>query len=303
MKNLFTKQRLSLFFKGMAMGAADVIPGVSGGTVALITGIYGHLVGAITDFNFHKVRALLWLVRSGHLREQGKAELMKINWAFLIPLGMGIVFSILVLSRGMVAVMETYPAPTYAFFFGLILVSIKYPYQEMSKNVVNHIVLAVFAVLAFAFFSLPTNMSLDVSNPANVFFGGAVAVCALILPGISGSTFLVILGLYKPILEALHARELGTIVVFVSGMAVGLLTFIRVLNWCLAKHKHTTMAALAGLMLGSLKKVWPYEAVAEVSESQWVLLAFCAVGVALIYCLDKFAGSLQNPAKLTGRSH
>ncbi|MEO0336549.1 MAG: DUF368 domain-containing protein, partial [Pseudomonadota bacterium] len=231
MKKFVSTEKLSLLFKGMAMGAADVIPGVSGGTVALITGIYGELIAAITAFNLNKLKALFSLLRGGEGVAEAKKELQGIPWGFLLTLGSGIVFSILVLSKGMVALMESYPAPTYAFFFGLILVSIKYPYQEMSKNLVNHIVLLVFAVLAFAFFSLDSDVALDVSNPANVFFGGAVAVCALILPGISGSTFLVILGLYKPILEALHARDLAVIAIFISGMAVGLLTFIRVLNW------------------------------------------------------------------------
>ena len=298
--SVVSKAKMVLFFKGMAMGAADVIPGVSGGTVALVTGIYGRLVGAITDFDLNKLRAVIWLFRGEELARQGRQELLKIDWGFLIPLGGGIIFSILSLSKAMVALMESFPAETYAFFFGLILVSVKYPYNEMKKSPLNHVILGIFAILGFAFFSLQTGVSsLDVHNPVHVFFGGAVAICALILPGISGSTFLVLMGLYKPILKALHDRDIGTISLFMLGMAVGILSFIRVLNWCLSHHKHTTMAALAGLMLGSLKKVWPYEVTQGFETNAWVLLSCCLFGGILIYALEKAAGSFQSPTRLT----
>ena len=189
MRKLVTLARLKLFLKGVAMGAADVIPGVSGGTIALITGIYGTLITSLTQLNFSKLKALLGLTMNGEQRVAATKEILSLNWGFFIPLGMGIVFSILVLSKGMVAIMDTYPALTYSFFFGLILISVKYPYQEMNKSLVNHLILLVFAVFAFGFFSLKSNVALDPTNGFNVFFGGAVAVCALILPGISGSTF------------------------------------------------------------------------------------------------------------------
>lgn len=288
--NQVLKDRLVLVIKGIAMGTADVIPGVSGGTVAFVTGIYERLILFLGSVGINEAKALLQLFSGREKRAQGIKTIKSLDWEFFLPLIAGIVLAILSLSKIMVYVMETWPVQTYAFFFGLILFSVKFPFQEMNKNMLNYVIIAVTAVLAFLFFSVSGNYQGDASNFLFVFFAGSVAVCALILPGISGSTFLVIMGMYKPILNAVHQRDLLTVGVFISGMTVGILSFVRLLKWMLQHHHSKTMAALTGLMLGSLKKVWPLDYVqGDIQFSMDILpmLAFILVGVTLVFALER----------------
>ena len=286
------KDRIVLVIKGMAMGTADVIPGVSGGTVAFVTGIYERLIMFLGSVGVNEGKAVLQLAGGKEKRQQGLKTLLSLDWEFFLPLITGIVLAILSLSKIMVYTMETWPVQTYAFFFGLILISIKFPFVEMKKSPLNYVIIAVTAALAFLFFSISGNYEGDAGNFVYVFMAGAVAVCALILPGISGSTFLVIMGMYKPILNAVHSRDLITIGVFISGMTVGILSFVRLLKWLLQHYHSYTMAALTGLMLGSLKKVWPLDYVeGSVNMSMDVLpmLAFILVGITLVFGLEKMS--------------
>lgn len=286
------KKKCVLIFKGMAMGAADVVPGVSGGTVAFITGIYEDLIHFLGSFKLNEAKALVGLLGGPKKRQQSIEILKKPNWSFFIPLAIGICISILSLSKLIVAVMEAYPVQTYAFFFGLILFSVRFPFEQMQKTKMNFIIVTATAIFAFIFFSMGGEFQGDPSHLLYVFISGAIAICALILPGISGSTFLVLLGMYKPILAAIHSRDMVTIGIFMMGMLVGILSFIQVLKWLLEKHYSYTMAGLTGLMLGSLKKVWPLSYAPEGDPlSSWAVpvLACMCMGVLVIFLLEKFS--------------
>ncbi len=283
------KNRIVLIIKGMAMGTADVIPGVSGGTVAFVTGIYERLIMFLGSIGVNEGKAVLQIFAGSNQRQQGLQTIKSLDWEFFLPLLTGIVLAILSLSKVMVYTMEVWPVQTYAFFFGLILISIKFPFVEMKKSPLNYLIIIITAALAFLFFSISGNYQGDVENFTYVFFAGAIAVCALILPGISGSTFLVILGMYKPILNAIHNRDLLTIGIFLSGMTVGILSFVRLLKWLLQNYHSYTMAALTGLMLGSLKKVWPLdyvEGTLTMSVDVLSMSAFIFMGAILVFGLE-----------------
>lgn len=274
------------------MGAADVVPGVSGGTVAFVTGIYEDLIQFLGSFGIKEGKALILFFKGGEKKKEAIQTLLCPNWSFFIPLAMGIVISILSLSKVIVSVMENYPVQTYSFFFGLILFSVRFPFDEMKKNFMNFSIVIFAAIIAFAFFSISGEVQGDVSNSFYVFISGAIAVCALILPGISGSTFLVILGMYKPILNAIHSRDILTIGIFMSGMIVGILSFIQILKWLLSKYHSYTMAGLTGLMVGSLKKVWPLSYAPEGSHLvNWLVpIVVCmSLGIFVILLLDRFS--------------
>lgn len=291
------RTRAILVVKGIAMGTADVIPGISGGTVAFITGIYETLIDFLSSVGMMQARALLMLFQGSRKRKAGIEIITSLNWGFFIPLVTGIAIAILSLSKIIVHVMETYPVQTYAFFFGLILYSVKYPFEEMRKDALNFVIILCTAALAFLFFSVTGNFEGDVTNLAYVFMCGAIGICALILPGISGSTLLVMLGMYKPILNALHSRDIVTVSVFILGMTVGILSFVRLLKWLL-KHYHSfTMAGLTGLMVGSLKKVWPiaYATPDQSNATVWGSAGvFALLGVFVIYALDRVSKPMKD---------
>lgn len=291
------RTRAILVVKGMAMGTADVIPGISGGTVAFITGIYETLIDFLSSIGVKHARALMMLFQGSRKRKEGLEIILSLNWGFFIPLIAGIAIAILSLSKIIVHIMETYPVQTYAFFFGLILFSVKYPYEEMKKDFLNYAIMGATAAAAFLFFSVTGNFEGDVSNLAYVFLCGAIGICALILPGISGSTLLVMLGMYKPILNALHSRDVVTVAVFISGMTVGILSFVRLLKWLLKHYHSVTMAGLTGLMVGSLKKVWPiaYATPEQSTATVWTsAVVFALAGVVIVYLLDRVSRPMKD---------
>lgn len=256
---------ISIYFKGIAMGTADVIPGVSGGTIAFITGIYDDLVTGLANMSLRHLKALLLYMlnfKSIEKRTSHYETLSEISWLFFIALGAGILTAILSLAKIIPFFMENYPVETYGLFFGLILVSAKIPFAEMKHKALDIAVLVVFTLGFFLFFNWAGELEGSL-NPIYVFLSGAIAICALVLPGISGAYILVILGEYKIILEALHERQVSTILIFMSGMLVGLFSFIHILKWLLDHHRSFTMAALTGIMLGSLTVVWPLKHVPE----------------------------------------
>lgn len=241
---------LILSGKGMMMGAADAVPGVSGGTVAFMTGIYEELIGSL-----HRCgpQALKIMMRDGIA-----SAWYYINGPFLLALLSGILLSIMTLARGVLFLLAAYPELLWSFFFGLILAS--------SWLITTHIdgwrgnALTAFlsgVILAY----LITSVSPAQIEPTylTVFLSGMVAICAMILPGISGSFILVLLGMYSPILGAVKALDLVVLGLFASGCVVGLLSFSRLLNWMFSSFRVTTLALLGGFMLGSLNKVWPWK--------------------------------------------
>ncbi|EAZ81680.1 DUF368 domain-containing protein [Algoriphagus machipongonensis] len=240
------------FLKGMAMGGADIVPGVSGGSIALITGIYSTLLESINSINGKNLKLLLSL--------QFKPFYKAINGTFLLSLFAGILTSVFTLSKLITFLMEEHPVPLWSFFCGLILISAFVILKDIRRwhlGVVLAIVIGI--IVAYFITELP-----PVSSPEATWFtflSGAIAICAMILPGISGSFILLILGKYETILTAVSERDIVTLAVFALGCMVGILSFSRVISWLLKKYYATTIGLLAGFMLGSINKLWPWKLV------------------------------------------
>jgi putative membrane protein len=241
---------LALFAKGFCMGASDVIPGVSGGTMALILGIYEELIQSIKALD----AALLRMVLKGHLMQALKTA----PFRFLLPLGVGILTAIFTLAKGLSWLLETHPVSIWSFFFGLVLASAIMVGRRIEKWTLSAFIsLLVSAVGAYVLVAL-----VPVKTPETlsfIFLCGAIAICAMILPGISGSFILVLLGKYHFILDAVGRLDILVLSVFTAGTATGVILFVRLLNWLLKHYYQITMAALTGLMIGSLRKIWPWK--------------------------------------------
>ncbi len=241
------------YLQGLLMGSADIVPGVSGGTVALIVGIYERLVSSIRAGASAAVAALR-LDRPA-LRER----LREVHWGLVLPLGAGIVTALVIGARFIPQLMDSYPVQARALFFGLIAGSLIIPWRRIERPVAVHYLVAVVAtVAAFLLVGLPPQ---DIVEPGLilVFLAASVAICAMILPGVSGSFLLLVMGMYEPTLRAVNARDLLYVVVFVAGAAIGLGLFSKLLEYLLEHHHDITMAALVGLMVGSLRALWPYQ--------------------------------------------
>ena len=248
------KDYLIITLKGLAMGAADVVPGVSGGTIAFISGIYEELITTISGVNFSLITT--W-------KNQGFAKAwQQLNGNFLLALVSGIAISIFSLMKLTRFLLENHPILVWAFFFGLVLASVLFIGKQITKwTIVTIITLLVAAGLAYYITILPPLNTNDSSW--FLFLSGALAICAMILPGISGAFILVLLGSYKTILDAVHEHDLKTIVLVGLGAITGLLSFSRVLKWLFKNYENITLAGLTGFVLGSLNKIWPWKKVLE----------------------------------------
>ena len=237
-----------IFIRGVLMGSADIVPGVSGGTIALITGIYERLVYSISKINFKFLKPLVKADFKGFWNEL----LDEIDFGFFIPLVLGIAIAMLTLAKVITYCMDVHTALTFSFFLGLIVASAYVLLKKIPKLEIKHIVFTVIGlVLAYIFVSLnpiATNHSLPV-----LFISGMIAICAMILPGISGSFLLLLLGQYEYMLTALHELHFVEIIVFVVGALIGILGFSKILNYLLKNYEEVTMAFLIGVMLGTLK--------------------------------------------------
>ena len=240
--------------KGMAMGAADVVPGVSGGTIAFISGIYEELITSINHINF----GLLKTVRAEGL----KASWLKLNGNFLLALFTGIFISLFSLATLVSWLLENHPILVWSFFFGLVAASIFFVGKEIKKWTLSVIIIFLLgAAVAYFVTTLPPSENID-SMPY-LFLSGALAVCAMILPGISGAFILVLLGSYKTILDAVHERNVVTVITVALGAIFGLLSFARLLKWMFDHYRNMTLALLTGFILGSLNKIWPWKQTLE----------------------------------------
>ncbi len=236
--------------KGMAMGAADVVPGVSGGTIAFISGIYEELITSISNINFSLLKTLK---KDGFL-----AAWKQLNGSFLLALFIGIGISIISLVKGIKWLLENEPVLLWSFFFGLVLASILFIGKQITKwNIATVITLILSAFIAYYITSLTALSTND--SWWFLFLSGALAICAMILPGISGAFILVLLGAYKPVLDAVDNRDFKTIIIIGLGAIVGLLSFSRVLKWLFKHYHNLTLAVLTGFVLGSLNKIWPWK--------------------------------------------
>jgi len=236
--------------KGMAMGAADAVPGVSGGTIAFISGIYEELISSISQVNLALLKTL---------KENGiKSAWKQINGDFLLALIAGIFISFVSFMRLAKYLLEHQPILIWSFFFGLVIASILYIAKQIKQWTFLNILAAIIAAF-FAYYitTLPSLANND--NPFFLFIAAAIAICAMILPGISGAFILVLLGAYKTLSTAFHDFDLKNILIFVAGAVTGLLSFSKLLKWLFSNHKNTTLAILTGFIIGSLNKIWPWK--------------------------------------------
>ncbi len=299
------RRGLGLVLRGMCMGTADVIPGVSGGTVALIMGIYDELVGTIASIDGRVLQALL----RGRIAE----VLRLVNAGFLVPLLAGIAIAIASFAKLITYLLTTHPQPVWGFFSGLILASALYVARQVEGGYGAR-VLAFIALGTIFGYGITSLVPVETGTESYKFvLAGMIAICAMILPGISGSFLLVIMGKYQQVFSAVHERNIQVVALFGIGAAIGILSFSRLLKKLLAHYHAATMAFLVGLMLGSLRKVWPFRNVLEerivgkktlvlrdecvwpqeFTGEVWLSFALMAVGAVLVLVLEKVGQSRE----------
>ena len=292
---------LGISARGFCMGVADVVPGVSGGTMAFILGVYEELLDAIHSFNVRFLRSLVTF-RFGD-------AFADFPYRFLVALVTGIMVAIFSLAQFFAWALDHHPVQVWAFFFGLVLASIITVRGKVSTWTATEALALLLA--AAAAFVLVGAVPVETTSAAwFVFLSGAIAICAMILPGISGSFILVILGKYQYMLAAVVERNFLPIIIFGFGGILGLVFFARVLRWLLRRYHDVTVAALIGLMAGSLRKIWPWKETVETitdrhgevkplvqlnvlpaSLSEEVLLAIALgiTGCAIVLLIERFA--------------
>ena len=292
------KDYAALVLKGMGMGAADVVPGVSGGTIAFIVGIYDELINSIKSVNLETIKLLL----TGRLAAFWKG----INGNFLLSILMGIGISVFSLAKIITWLLTDHPILVWSFFFGLVLASTWFVSKDIKewnfKTIISFIIGA-----GVAYYITVATPAETPSGYLFIFLCGAIAICAMILPGISGSFILVLLGKYFFIMEAVKTLDLVIIAVFGAGAVIGITSFSRVLSFALKNFRNITLAVLTGFMLGSLNKVWPWKETVEtyvdshgvtkplieanIMPNQYVLEAvvLMIVGFFAVYFLEKLS--------------
>lgn len=247
-----------IYVSGIFMGAADVVPGVSGGTIAFILGIYDRLINALSGVNTDSIR---WLL-TGQIRKLWQ----HFDGTFLCVLGAGILTSILVFAQVITYWLETYPVFLWSFFFGLILASAVYLIAQIERFKSPQLLALMLGgcVGVAASIMVPTQIAVSTGM---IFISGMIAICAMILPGISGSFILLMLGMYGPVMQAIKTLQFDVIGIFASGAVVGLLSFSKILKWLLDRYHAITLSGLTGIMLGALVKVWPWK-----ETKEWIQL-------------------------------
>lgn len=238
--------------KGMAMGAADVVPGVSGGTIAFISGIYEELITSINNINVSLIKSFL--------KEGFFAGWKKLNGSFLLSIVIGIAISVLSLVKTIKWLLENKPVLLWSFFFGLVIASIFFVAKQITKWTLATVL--GFIIGSFVAYYITTLPPLGTNSSSwFLFISGALAICAMILPGISGAFILVLLGAYKPVIDAIDNRDFKTILILGAGAIIGLLSFSKLLKWLFKNYHNLTLAILTGFIFGSLNKIWPWKEV------------------------------------------
>lgn len=290
--------RLILILKGFCMGAADVVPGVSGGTMALILGIYREFIAAIKSFDLEWFKAVVTL--------DFEKALTRPHFNFIIPLVIGIVGAIFFFTRivGLPALILLYPELVYGFFFGLILASIAILLKQSQLNTISNLISLILGIVlgGLVFNLIPTNTPNDAWF---IFLCGAIAISAMILPGISGSFILLMLKKYAYIFNAIGHLEWSVLIPFISGLAVGLIIFSRFLYFLLSRFYAATLQFIIGLLIASLWVIWPFQEriYATVRGKErlidnypvipvWDTITFYSlllilIGFVIVFCLEK----------------
>ncbi|BDH79332.1 DUF368 domain-containing protein [Methanothermobacter tenebrarum] len=276
------KNFIAIFLRGFLMGAADTIPGVSGGTMALITGIYERLVHAISKIRFNFLKPLL----RADLKSSIKTAKEEIDFELFIPLLLGIATAILTISRIISFLITYYMAYTYSFFLGLILASAYLVFNRIDgfslKNLISAILGFIFAFLFVGLNPIQANHSLPI-----IFISGAIAICAMILPGISGAFMLLLLNQYEYMLKALARVSIPDIITFILGAAIGILSFSKFLDYLLKNHEAVTMAFLVGLMIGTLRLPYSKMAVIQSTPSLIIAVTIAIIGFFIVFLIEK----------------
>ncbi len=252
MKNNGISKHLMLTFKGMAMGACDLVPGVSGGTIAFITGIYEKLIQSIRSFNGTLLK-MLW-------KGQMASAWHHIGGNFLLAVVVGIAISLFTLANLMGWLLQHHAMVVWSFFFGLILGSAIY----VGRKITRWHILSIALLLAGGALAYAITLATPATTPETwwfIFISGSIAMCALILPGISGAFILILLGKYEFMLQALRQFQVDVVLIFLIGGATGIMAFSHLIGWLFKKHPNATLALLSGFMIGSLNKLWPWKEV------------------------------------------
>ena len=282
------KRHLYVAFTGLAMGAADVVPGVSGGTMAFVMGLYEELVEALKSFDGRL---------AGRLARLRVAEaLASVPWPFLAVLGGGMAAAVLTLAEPIGWLLDNRPVPLFGFFFGLVLASIVTVGAQVRWSPSPVLCLLLGAGGSYLLVGLvPLTMPHD---GLTLFLSGVAAITAMILPGISGSFVLLVLGQYEFVIDAVRQRDFLALVPLALGCAAGILAFVRVLSWLLRRRRQTTVALLIGFMVGSLRRIWPFKSdpadplgqvnvLPDPDPTFWLALALCLLGFLLVYALSR----------------
>ena len=239
-----------LILKGIAMGAADLVPGVSGGTIAFISGIYEELISSLNAINLSLIKTI---------KTEGlKSTWEKINGNFLVAILLGIAISIISLSKLITWLLLEKPILVWAFFFGLVLASILFVIKKINQWKLGEFL----GLIIGTFFAYQLTNLGALGNSESMFYlfiSGSIAICAMILPGISGAFILVLLGSYNTVLQAINDKSIGKLAVFMAGTIVGILSFSKLLKWLFKTYKSITLAVLTGFMVGALAKIWPWK--------------------------------------------
>ena len=277
-----TVDYIKLFFKGVFMGIADAIPGVSGGTIALLLGIYEELISTISGLNFSLITKLK---NSGF-----KSFWESLNGNFLITLVLGIGISLILFVKISANLLSSHPLYVWSFFLGLILATVYVIYKLIESwnlvNIISTLLMIVFSIIL-------TSDSLNISDDTNLFYiliCGIIASSAMILPGISGSLILVILGVYKILVEALDNLDVKIISSFIVGAVIGVISFSKILKWLFKNYKSLAYSIMLGLVIGSIEKIWPWNKSfsAELSNLDlFVSISLVILGFIIVFLLEK----------------
>ena len=288
------KDYVVLVLKGMGMGAADVVPGVSGGTIAFIVGIYDELIDSIKSINWENLRLLF----KGNIKQ----FFLNINAGFLFSVILGIGISVFSLAKLITWLLVEHPILVWSFFFGLVLASTWFVSKDIKERTWKTI-LSFIVGAGIAFYITVATPAETPSNLLFIFLCGAIAICAMILPGISGSFILVLLGKYFFVMEAVKSFDLLIIAVFGAGACVGITSFSRILSYALKHFRNITLSVLTGFMLGSLNKVWPWKEIIEgegvipfernILPTEHILEGFLLMilGFVIVYLLEKLSSN------------
>ena len=284
MKSRNTIGHLRVFFCGILMGIADAIPGISGGTIALLLGIYEELIGSISNFNIYLFQ---------NLKKKGiKYCWNKINGNFLLSLISGVLLSLLSFVKIFSILIQKYPLFIWSFFLGLILATLFVINRNIKKwNIVNFILIFIFAFLTI----LLSIINPSISENINLFYiliCGIIASSAMILPGISGSLILVILGVYTLIINALNNLEYNIILVFLIGCLIGIINFSKIIKWLFHNYRDYTFSIMLGLVIGSIYTVWPWrKSFTDDKTNEYIFLSviIAIIGFTVIYTLEKIS--------------